>query len=103
MNLLGNALKHHDNPTEGKVTISVRESGEFYEFIVSDNGPGIPPKLHKNAFQIFQTLKPRDEVEGSGMGLALVQKQVEGMGGTIALESDGRGASFRFTLPQKTG
>ena len=49
---------------------------------------------------MFTTLKPRDAVEGSGMGLALVKKIVEGRSGTIRLESaEGRGATFRFTWP----
>ena len=39
-------------------------------------GPGIPPQFHERIFGLFQTLRPRDEVEGSGMGLALVRKQV---------------------------
>jgi signal transduction histidine kinase len=48
-------------------------------------------------------LKPRDAVEGSGMGLALVKKIVEGRGGRIHLESaEGRGATFRFTWPRST-
>ena len=72
--------------------------GELIEFVVSDDGPGIPTTLHEKAFGMFQTLKRRDEVEGSGMGLALVKKTVETYGGTIQLESDiGKGATFRFT------
>jgi signal transduction histidine kinase len=48
---------------------------------------------------MFQTLRPRDEVEGSGMGLAIVKKSVEGHGGTIRVESapPARGTSFIFT------
>jgi signal transduction histidine kinase len=50
---------------------------------------------------MFATLKPRDVVEGSGMGLAMVRKIVENRGGTIHIESaEGRGATFRFTWPR---
>jgi signal transduction histidine kinase len=49
---------------------------------------------------MFETLRPRDEVEGSGLGLALVKKIVESRGGNISLESDGRGSIFRFTWPK---
>ncbi|MGD8452835.1 MAG: ATP-binding protein [Phycisphaerae bacterium] len=97
-NLIGNAIKHHDR-TSGRVEVSVEEGDEFYEFTVADDGPGIPDRLRNKAFQMFQTLRPRDEVEGSGMGLAVVRKLVEWQGGTIRLDCgpDGRGAVFRFT------
>jgi signal transduction histidine kinase len=51
---------------------------------------------------MFQTLKPRDQVEGSGMGLTMVQKHIEVFGGSISLESsEGRGSTFRFTWPKQ--
>jgi len=51
---------------------------------------------------MFQTLKPRDQVEGSGMGLALVRKNIDVFGGTLQLESsDGNGSLFRFTWPKR--
>ena len=96
-NLIGNAIKHHDRP-DGQIKIAANGNGEQIEFVVSDDGPGIPSNLHEKAFGMFQTLKKRDKVEGSGMGLALVKKTVESYGGTINLESDkGRGATFRFS------
>jgi signal transduction histidine kinase len=98
LNLIGNALKHHDRP-DGRIAITVQEQGEWYVFLVTDDGPGIPTAFHQKIFQMFQTLRPRDEVEGSGMGLAIVKKIVEGQGGTICVESDGvrRGTTMRFT------
>jgi signal transduction histidine kinase len=100
MNLVSNAIKHHDRKAEGRVKISAREKGSELEFLVSDNGPGIPLQFQETAFQMFQTLKPRDDVEGSGMGLAIVKKLVETAGGTIAIESHGRGTTCRFTWPR---
>jgi signal transduction histidine kinase len=103
-NLIGNAIKHNDRP-DGRIDISVEDRGDSYEFTVADDGPGIPPAFHQRVFDLFQTLKPRDEVEGSGMGLALVQRTVAFYGGTIHLESDPeqrRGATFRFTWPKQS-
>ncbi len=71
------------------------------EFSVADDGPGIAPGFHERIFELFQTLKPRDQVEGSGMGLAIVKKTVESMGGSISVDSAaGAGAVFRFTWPK---
>jgi PAS domain S-box-containing protein len=98
MNLIGNAIKHHDRST-GRIEVAVQDQGEWYEFRVTDDGPGIPSAFHTKIFQMFQTLRPRDEVEGSGMGLAIAKKVVEGQGGTIRVESDAdhRGTTLRFT------
>lgn len=98
-NLLSNAIKHHDRD-QGFVQVSSRVLDEhFYEFSICDDGPGIPEKFHERVFGMFQTLRPRDEMEGSGMGLALIKKIVENYGGNIQLKSSGRGACFIFTWP----
>lgn len=99
-NLFSNALKHHDREN-GVVTITCNDAdNEFYEFSVSDDGPGIPEQYQQRVFAMFQTLKTRDEVEGSGMGLALIKKIVEAYGGTITLMSEGRGTCFTFSWPK---
>ncbi len=99
-NLINNAIKHHDR-TDGQVQVAVQDLGEFFEFSVSDDGPGIAPEFHERIFQIFQTLRPRDQVEGSGMGLAIVKKIVESRNGHITVASAlGRGTTFRFTWPK---
>jgi PAS domain S-box-containing protein len=101
-NLIGNAIKHHNRPP-GFVKVSVRESGEFYDFSVADNGPGIAPQYHDKVFVIFQTLLPRDQRENTGIGLSLVKKIVESEGGTVRLESqEGQGTTIRFTWPKST-
>ena len=97
-NLIGNAIKHHDRP-DGHITVSAKARGSWAVFTITDDGPGIGPAYRERVFGLFQTLRPRDEVEGSGMGLAIVRKNVESQGGSIILESDGRGATFRFTWP----
>ena len=100
-NLVNNAIKHHDRG-QGQVVISAIEQGGFIEFRVEDDGPGIATEFHARIFQMFQTLKSRDQVEGSGMGLAIVKKAIEGLGGSIRIESNPprRGSIFIFTWPQ---
>ena len=100
MNLISNAIKHHDR-TEGCIKVTVEDEGAMYAFAVEDDGPGIPAQFHEQVFKMFQTLKPRDRVEGSGMGLAMVRKNVEVFGGTVRLESaESKGSIFRFTWPK---
>jgi len=100
MNLIGNAIKHHHKPA-GTVRLSAEDLGPRYEFTVTDDGPGIDAQFHQQVFDMFRTLSPRDEVEGSGMGLAMVRKHVESLGGQITLESrPGQGSRFRFTWPK---
>ena len=99
-NLIGNAIKHHDRQ-DGCIQVSAKDMGDRIEFSVTDDGPGIPPGFHERIFELFQTLKPRDQVEGSGMGLAIVKKTVESMGGATRVDSAvGAGAAFRFTWPK---
>lgn len=101
-NLISNAIKHRA-VDKGCVRVSVRDDGDFYEFKVSDNGPGIDEAYHRSVFDMFRTLKPRDEVEGSGIGLSLVKKTVEGREGKAWVESEiGNGANFYFTWPKET-
>lgn len=98
-NLISNAIKHHHKP-ECTLCIRARALPEGFEFSVSDDGPGIEPEYQQRVFSIFQTIKTRDQLEGSGMGLALVKKAVELMGGSVSLESDGIcGCTFRFIWP----
>ena len=83
-NLVANAIKHHRRP-DGCVSVSARTVGGWAEFTVADDGPGIAEAYRERVFSMFQTLRPRDEVEGSGMGLAIVRKTVEARGGRITL------------------
>lgn len=101
-NLINNALKHHDRD-HGEVRVSARELDDVVEFRVEDDGPGIPPEFHERVFMMFQTLKPRDQVEGSGMGLAIVKKTVESVRGHIRVEATGaaRGTTFVFSWPKR--
>ena len=102
MNLVGNALKYNQR-SGARVEITAQELDGWYQFSVSDNGPGIAPQYRERIWQIFQTLAARDKVEGTGIGLAVVRKIVEARGGRTWLDSEvGRGSTFHFTWPQQS-
>jgi signal transduction histidine kinase len=98
--LVSNAVKHHDGLT-GRIRVSLHETGGFSLLNVADDGPGIEPAFHEKVFSAMTTLKPRDEVEGSGMGLAIVRKIARHYGGRILLSSghDGRGTTVEVAIP----
>ena len=103
-NLVNNAIKHH--PTgQGRIQISAQLRDDEALFAVEDDGAGIPVEYAEKVFQMFQTLRPRDEVEGSGMGLAIVKRIVEGQGGRIWFHPapGGQGTVFKFTWKQLAG
>jgi chemotaxis family two-component system sensor kinase Cph1 len=98
-NLLGNAIKYRgDGPP--RIHAEARRRGDEWEVTVCDDGPGIDPRHHERIFVLLQRLHRADEVEGTGMGLAICKKIVERHGGRIWVESaEGEGARFMFTLP----
>lgn len=99
-NLLSNAIKYMDKPV-GRITVDCQGIGADWHFSVTDNGPGIEEKYFGKVFQLFQTLAPRDKIEGTGVGLALVKKIIEIEGGQIWLESvPGASTCVHFTLPR---
>jgi PAS domain S-box-containing protein len=102
-NILSNAVKHHDKD-KGLIEIKFNKTDTDQIITVTDDGPGIPPEMHKKVLEMFQTLKPRDDVEGSGMGLALAKRIINHYNGDLSIESDGvRGTSFiiRWPLPNQ--
>ena len=102
MNLIGNAVKFTAAVRpDPEVRVSWSDQGDALLFAVADNGPGIDPRFHSRIWDIFQTLEPRDRVEGTGIGLSVVKKIVESRGGSVEVESaPGEGATFRFTWPK---
>ena len=99
-NLLSNAIKFSDK-AENVIRVRCDEAGDEWHFQVADNGTGIEEKYFARIFELFETLAPRDEVEGTGVGLALVKKIVETAGGRVWVESQrGEGSTFHFTLPR---
>lgn len=101
VNLISNAIKHHDKST-GTISVNLNEQSDHFIFSVCDDGPGIAEEYHLKIFGMFQTLQSRDRVEGSGMGLALVKKHIDLQGGLINIESTlGKGCTFKITWPKK--
>ncbi len=99
-NLISNAVKHHLK-NAGHIEIKCENLQHDYQISVTDDGPGIDPSLHGKIIMKFQTLKPRDEVEGRGLGLAMVEKTLANYSGKISIQSDiGKGATFIVTWPK---
>ncbi len=102
-NLFSNSQKHHGGD-RGDIFLKVFGTNGFYEIHYEDDGIGIPEDQRDRAFQMFQTLQPRDKVEGSGMGMAIIRKIVEREGGTVECldRPDGQGGVF-FKILWKKG
>ncbi|WP_268243884.1 sensor histidine kinase, partial [Deinococcus sedimenti] len=99
-NLIGNALKFQRPGTPPHVHVSAHYEGEFVRFDVQDNGIGIAPEYQDRIFTIFQRLHGRDEYPGTGIGLSVARRIVEGHGGRMGVHSTpGQGTTFWFTLP----
>ncbi len=98
LNLIRNAIQHHGGE-RGRITIHATRHDRWYRFCVKDDGPGIAPRHHQAIFEVFRTLAPAG-MGSTGIGLTLVKKIVEELGGTVEVESaEGQGAAFFFTWP----
>ena len=103
-NLISNAVKYRSEAAV-EVHITAQRSGPDWVIRIHDNGIGITKEHHRRIFALFTRLHA-DEIPGTGIGLALCKKIVEGMGGTIWVESEpGAGSTFCFTVADrpKTG
>jgi PAS domain S-box-containing protein len=115
-NLVSNGLKYNRSSSP-EVTIGARAGSvpadpagrerqrpdagrEMVVLFVRDNGMGIDPQFHEQIFRIFKRLHHREEIEGTGAGLAICERIIQAHGGRIWVESEpGKGATFYFTLP----
>ena len=98
-NLISNSIKYHGEKSP-KIHISADNVNDEYIFAVKDNGIGIDQNHLERIFTIFQRLHTREEYEGTGIGLAIVQKIVQKHHGKIWVESElGKGTTFYFTIP----
>ncbi|AIW17781.1 histidine kinase [Vibrio coralliilyticus] len=98
-NLISNAVKHHDKES-GNIYIFSDITESHYQFTVEDDGPGIDKEYRERVFDLFHTLKPRDSVEGSGLGLSIIKKILELYSCPYSLDSNSHGGcTFIFSWP----
>jgi PAS domain S-box-containing protein len=103
-NLLDNALKFRDPARPLRIDLGVESTPQiepgFVQVLVSDNGIGFDAEHAERVFEAFYRAHPRDAYPGTGLGLAFCRKIVEGMGGSIRVDSvAGRGSTFHVLLP----
>jgi two-component system sensor histidine kinase/response regulator len=102
-NLVGNAIKFA-GASAPRVFVGAESRGDRWLFCVRDQGPGIPAAYHDCLFEMFTRGPQRDEVPGTGIGLAVCKKAVDAHRGRIWIESEpGQGTTFWFTLPRRNG
>lgn len=102
-NLLTNAVKFVAPGVQPKVRLQTELRGEMVRLWIIDNGIGIQPEYQARLFQVFERLHNRQQYEGTGIGLAIVRKAIDKMGGRCGVESDGaNGSRFWIELPHST-
>ncbi|MDM8518914.1 hybrid sensor histidine kinase/response regulator [Anaerolineales bacterium HSG6] len=98
VNYISNGLKYGGRPPKLELGFNHQRNG-MVQFWVKDNGPGISPDTHKKLFTDFTRLDPT-RVDGHGLGLSIVRRIVEKLGGQVGVDSEiGQGSRFYFTLP----
>ncbi len=99
-NLIGNAIKYRSPDRVPEVHVAAKRQKIHWDFTVSDNGIGIEPEYKEKIFGLFKRLHTSDEYSGTGIGLAICQRIIDGYRGRIWVESEpGTGSTFHFTLP----
>jgi signal transduction histidine kinase len=99
-NLLGNALKFVPPGAIPHVVVRHKSLDGHVRLCFEDNGIGIAPEFQNRIFGLFQRLHRSDQYPGTGVGLAIVQKAVERMRGTVGFESQpGKGSCFWIEVP----
>jgi signal transduction histidine kinase len=99
-NLINNSIKYQDK-SEGFVKIGLDKLKGENVYFVEDDGPGIPKKSQEKIFRLFEALSMKSK-ENTGIGLSIVKTIIDEKGGTIWVESEGRGSKFRFTWPDSS-
>jgi signal transduction histidine kinase len=98
-NLLGNALKFVPEGRQPEVRVHAEPNCDNVRIWIEDNGIGVPPEQQEKIFGLFQRLHPPDQYAGTGVGLAIVKRAAEKMGGKTGVESEpGKGSRFWIEL-----
>jgi signal transduction histidine kinase/sensor domain CHASE-containing protein len=101
-NLIGNAIKFSAYQSDAQVIVGSEEAEGEFKFYVRDNGLGIDKRYHRCIFDLFYRLQELKNVEGTGVGLTIVQRILETYGGQVWLDSEkGKGTTFYFSIPKK--
>ena len=104
VNLLDNALKFHAPDRSPQVSIKASPSAGMVRISITDNGIGIPSEYVNRVFAVFERLHTSDVYPGTGVGLAIVKRSMERMGGKVGVESrPGEGSTFWLELPRSSG
>jgi signal transduction histidine kinase len=98
-NLLNNAVKFVEPGVKPEVELYSEQQGNRLRLWVHDNGIGIKPEYRSRLFGLFERIHNGKHYEGTGIGLAIVRKSVERMGGKVGMESNGTGSKFWIELP----
>jgi light-regulated signal transduction histidine kinase (bacteriophytochrome) len=102
INLISNAIKYSGGKTNQRIEIGYSLQKDQSVFFVKDNGVGFDIKYSDKLFKVFQRLHGSNEFEGTGVGLAIVEKIISKHGGNVWAEGEvHKGASFYFSLPAK--
>ncbi len=101
-NLISNAIKYTLPHERRVINISGSEQNGICTYTIRDSGVGFNPKYAHKLFNVFQRLHKESEFEGTGVGLAIVQRIVHRHGGQVGAEGEvGQGATFYFSIPQR--
>jgi two-component system sensor kinase FixL len=100
-NLIDNSIKYMGKTLNPQIEIGCQDKRRFHVFWIKDNGIGIDEKYHDKIFDLFQRLNDIKDVEGTGVGLAIVKRIIENHGGSVRISSEvGKGTTCYFTLPK---
>lgn len=101
VNFVWNAIKYTSREETTHITVACEEKGDFIEYSIADNGVGFDMAYVDKLFGVFQRLHPEEEFDGTGVGLAIVQRIVSRHTGQVRAEGVvDEGATFYFTLPK---